>query len=245
MKFGLIGYPIGHSLSPTLFKSAYPDLSYDLIEKENFNEALTIFKEDYKAVNVTAPFKTSAFLAADHTDATVSLIGAANILRKEEDGTISAFNTDFDAVRDILERHLSGKPHATVLVIGCGGAGRAAAAAASSLGMEVLMANRSTDKAVHFCKKIGNARAFALERIPDLMLSADAVIYTLPIAIQQCGLISSSDILKVEANYRNPSIGGTNYISGKEWLLVQAISGYQKMTGEKPDESRPELLINT
>ena len=65
-KFGLIGHPIAHSLSPRLFTAAYAGkYAYDLIETPDFGEAWERFLSDYKAINVTAPFKMEAFAKAD------------------------------------------------------------------------------------------------------------------------------------------------------------------------------------
>ena len=58
MKFGLIGHPIEHSLSPALFKAGYNGLyPYDLIETPDFDEAYSVFLKDYDGINVTAPFR--------------------------------------------------------------------------------------------------------------------------------------------------------------------------------------------
>ena len=64
-KFGLIGHPIAHSLSPALFKAAYDGkYAYDLIEGEDFETSYRRFIEEYDAINVTAPFKEAAFAKA-------------------------------------------------------------------------------------------------------------------------------------------------------------------------------------
>ena len=62
LRFGLIGYPISHSLSPRLFEAAYGGrFKYDLIEEEDFEKAWEAFTDGpYRAVNVTAPFKEKA-----------------------------------------------------------------------------------------------------------------------------------------------------------------------------------------
>lgn len=74
MRLGLIGCPISHSKSPALFLEHYasrPDIlehwSYDLIERDTFDEAWAAFLQDYIAVNVTAPFKEDAFKAPTPT----------------------------------------------------------------------------------------------------------------------------------------------------------------------------------
>ena len=71
MKYGLIGYPIAHSLSPALFRAAYPDrpeMTYDLIEESDFERAYARFLKDYEAVNVTTPYKDEAFRKVNVAD---------------------------------------------------------------------------------------------------------------------------------------------------------------------------------
>ena len=61
-RFGLLGYPIAHSLSPSLFKAGYDGrYDYELVEQADFDTAWRIFLKRYQAVNVTAPFKELAF----------------------------------------------------------------------------------------------------------------------------------------------------------------------------------------
>ena len=65
-KFGLIGHPIARSLSPRMFTSAYGGkYAYELIQTEDFDLAWKRFLADYRAINVTAPFKVNAFGRAD------------------------------------------------------------------------------------------------------------------------------------------------------------------------------------
>ena len=98
MKFGLIGHPIEHSLSPALFKAGYGGMyPYDLIITENFEEAYKRFLEDYDGINVTAPFKELALRKADIISEECRLVGAANILIKSPQG-IAAYNSDFRGV---------------------------------------------------------------------------------------------------------------------------------------------------
>lgn len=88
-RLGLIGYPVAHSLSPALFREYYasrPDIlgnySYDLIERSSFEEARSVFMQDYAAVNVTAPFKENAFRSADLHDYSAMRCRASNLLVK-------------------------------------------------------------------------------------------------------------------------------------------------------------------
>lgn len=229
-KFGLIGHPIAHSLSPRLFTAAYDGrYEYDLIETPVFEEAWERFMKSYKAINITAPFKLDAYRKADIVSDEVRSIGAANILVKTENG-IAAHNSDYLGVRFILKKameSLDGDDAPVALIVGYGGAGMAAAQAAKDLGMDVTICNRSTDKAPGLRP---------LEEIPILAEVADILIYNLPVAIPEMQGVKVPVIL--EANYKDPCLGPeycTKYIPGTEWHLMQAVEGYELMCGEKPD----------
>ncbi len=212
-KFGLIGYPIAHSLSPELFRKFYGGrYAYDLIEDTDFDRAYQLFLKDYAAVNVTAPFKGAALARADRVDPLADIARACNILVKRASG-VYAYNSDVMAVRDILKgldkRHAipensagdtvagSGWSHTDrILVLGAGGAGRAASVAAAECGADVALWNRSRDKAKAFAAEAaaGFARhgftgTGSIEVLPDdglaeAVRSARIIIYTLPCPIE-------------------------------------------------------------
>ena len=181
-EFGLIGHPIAHSQSPRLFDAAYHGkYSYDLIHGEVFEESYDRFLKDYRAVNVTAPFKEKAYEKADIVSGPVALTGAANILVKTPEG-VSAYNSDFTGViLTVAEELFPGivrefygtfgsnahvKVHQFVrakleercgrkpaaLVAGLGGAGKAAALAAAEMGYSTTVMNRTSAKAEAFVK---------------------------------------------------------------------------------------------
>ena len=172
-RFGLIGHPIAHSLSPALFKAGYDGrYPYELIETADFEEAYQRFLDSYDGINVTAPFKEAAFAKADIISEECRLIGATNLLVKTPEG-IKAYNSDYLGVRLWLSEVGTGLKSVLppwpqgegptkwegffsnpfpplkgikVLIAGVGGAGKAAAAAAASLGMKVTLTNRTTEK---------------------------------------------------------------------------------------------------
>lgn len=269
MTFGLIGHPIAHSLSPALFKAGYDGrYPYELIETEDFEEAYNRFVEGYDGINVTAPFKELAFAKAEILSEECKAVRATNLLVKTPEG-IKAYNSDFRGVRMWLEERfldftrndvngtrndVSGTRNVnggqadvpTVLTVGLGGAGKAAAAAAGSLGMNVLLMNRTQfDSGIlpltDFCR---------------YFRQADIIIYNIPAAIPQLEELTEDDFRGgkecrakhiLEANYRNPSFDANllqkmskanplaEYTSGRTWLLYQAVTGYEIFTGETPD----------
>lgn len=258
-KFGLIGHPIARSLSPGLFKAAYDGrYPYELIQGEDFEESYRRFLDGYDGINVTAPFKELAYAKADIVSDECHLAKATNLLIKTSEG-IKAYNSDYLGVRLWLEETLpdgTADRH-TVLIAGCGGAGKAAAAAAVSLGLETTLMNRNMDRAVQLQENFAEMGHETVVRpISDFracFAEADIVIYNIPSAIDEIGALTDSDFgagrpkYILEANYKDPSFDSAfirkmqeanpeaRYTGGRTWLLYQAVTGYEIFTGEKPD----------
>ena len=270
-KFGLIGHPIAHSLSPALFKAGYDGrYPYDLIETADFEEAYQRFLDGYDGINVTAPFKELAFAKADILSQECETIGATNLLVQTPEG-VKAYNSDYLGVRmwlsdvavglkSVLPPWPQGEgffsnplPHpkaCKALIVGLGGAGKAAAAAAESLGMEVIRMNRT----------IKDDMTRPLDDFKDYFREADIIIYNIPSAIPQLAELTEEDFrggrssvrpkFILEANYKDPSFHKeliikmkeanplSAYTGGRTWLLNQALTGYEIFTGEKPDLGR-------
>lgn len=242
-RFGLIGSPIGHSLSPQLFRAGYPLSAdtYDLIEKESFEEAIREFKSHYSAINVTAPFKEKAFLIADSADSRTSILRATNLLVKEG-GLIIAFNTDCSAVETLLQKEAAGLGRIPkVLVTGCGGAGKAAALASAGLNFPTGVANRDFCKAQEFCRSSELLEPLHLDYGEMSGYGFDILVHTLPLVTSDILNLDLRGRTVIEANYRNPGLAsyekeaGFKYIPGTEWLVEQATSGFRIMTGKLPD----------
>lgn len=249
-RFGLIGHPIAHSLSPALFKAGYDGIyPYELIEEADFEEAYRRFLKGYDGINVTAPFKELAFAKADILSEECMLTGATNLLIKTPEG-VKAYNSDFLGVRmwlkevSLLSPVSSSEGSGTkVLIVGTGGAGKAAAAAAESLGMEVVRMNRT----------VRDERTRPLTEFRKEFRSADIIIYNIPAAIPELRELTAEDFCPgnrkfiLEANYRNPSFDDAmtarmkeanplaEYTGGRTWLLYQALTGYEIFIGELPD----------
>ena len=261
-RFGLLGYPVAHSLSPALFKAGYDSrYAYDLVEQEDFDTAWRIFLKRYQAVNVTAPFKELAFEKARIRSRECELIGAANILVQTPKG-VSAWNSDCTGVAALLRKAFSGErllEGLHCLVVGAGGAGKAAAVAALSCGMSVSMINRSLSRALDYSHRLAlsskNLTVLPADQLFKAISEADAVIYTAsaPLWVElPDGPLEHSPKMIIEANYRNPSFSqemlscicpGTELIRGEQWLLMQAVTGYSLMTGRNPDSAAMAAVL--
>ena len=257
MKFGLIGHPIEHSLSPALFKAGYDGrYPYDLIQTADFEEAYARFLEEYDGINVTAPFKELAIKKADILSDECQKIGATNLLVKTPEG-IKAYNSDYRGLRlwigqisrlaslarNDKEKAARNDKMPTILIVGLGGAGKAAAEAARSLGCDVTLMNRT--------QYTDDIRP--LSEFREAFKAADIIIYNLPVRLPELDSLGQEDFIEgrpkyiMEANYRNPSFDDqlvekltgihphVKYTGGQTWLLLQALTGYEIFTGEKPD----------
>jgi shikimate dehydrogenase len=142
--FCVIGDPIGHSLSPLIhnfvFKSIGLDLSYDAVHVSPVG--LGDFMEDSRrserpGFNVTVPHKQAVIPFLDRLDATAERVGAVNTVHRTG-LQLTGFNTDVHGCRTALSRSEWKPGDGSVVLLGAGGAARAAAEALGSLGVREL-----------------------------------------------------------------------------------------------------------
>lgn len=148
----LLGNPVGHSLSPLMQNAAFRHLGVDVcylafqIERKDFHVALKGLRAlGALGANITIPFKEEAFKAMDWIDPQCRGVGAVNtvIFRK---GALCGYNTDVFGVKKSLEK--LGPQKETALLLGAGGAARAAAIALIEVGYPFLfVANRNEERA--------------------------------------------------------------------------------------------------
>ena len=147
-------------------------------------------------------------------------------------------------MQKLLEPYADRHARPRVLVIGCGGAGKAAALAALKLRMSVAVANRDFRKAREFCFTGGGMIPLRLEQALDYAASTQILIYALPVRTDLADKLPLAGRVVVEPNYKDPCLkeaseaAGATYISGMDWLGAQAIAGYRLMTGIDPDSAR-------
>ncbi len=147
-KFGLIGYPLGHSVSPFIHKELFKinniDASYELkeIDPEDFQNVKNEMK-DFDGFNVTIPHKINIIPFLNGVSQRAELFGAVNTV-KNENGVLTGHNTDCYGFLRALESagiDLDGR----VLVCGSGGVSRMFAFEAVIAGASLTMAVRSSD----------------------------------------------------------------------------------------------------
>jgi shikimate dehydrogenase len=164
-QFAVFGHPISHSLSPQIHQAFAQQfgitLDYRTIDAapEAFAEAVKHFfaQEDGRGANVTLPHKSAAYALADERTQAATHVGTANVLTRLADGRLAAHSTDgAGMVRDLTDRHgLDLRGH-DALLLGAGGAARAAAWSLFEAGVQTLtIVNRSPEAADVLADAIG------------------------------------------------------------------------------------------
>jgi len=148
-RFGLIGYPLGHSFSQKYFTQKFRALGledhvYEVFEIEQLNlfPALWLKYGDLIGVNITVPHKEAILKYLDQQDASAIKVGAANVIMKKKRKLIG-FNTDYLAFKESLQKWMNGF-RGEALILGSGGASKAVQAALSDLDIPFNTASRSS-----------------------------------------------------------------------------------------------------
>ena len=127
MKLGLIGKELGHSQSPQLFEERLASVqgSYSLCSCKVIEEVASYLSQDYDGFNVTMPYKSQVISLLDEIDEEAEAVGAVNTLVRCQKGW-KGYNTDIKGIEETLSPHIT-TWHTKALILGSGGAARAAA----------------------------------------------------------------------------------------------------------------------
>ena len=142
MQYGLIGEKLGHSFSK-IVHSKLADYDYELkeIARQDLDEFMNL--KDFKAINVTIPYKESVIKYLDFVDELAQKIGAVNTV-VNNNGKLYGYNTDFLGLKALIEKtgiEIKGKK---VLILGSGGTSKTAFAVAESMSAaEILRVSRT------------------------------------------------------------------------------------------------------
>ena len=240
--FGLAGMPVSQSKSPALFHAAYHGkYKYELFPAATAEEVMHLFHaHDLSGMNITMPLKELVlpFMAALSEDA--ALLQAVNTVVWRQ-GVLRGYNTDVQGVTGALAEAgitLNGR---RCVVLGAGGAGRAAACALAHAGATLVIANRTADRA-EAVARLFHATSLSLMEVLQHSDAYEVIINTLPAAANMAThLHLTAQHTVLDADYAHKPLkalcrnAGATYIDGSRWLLHQAIPAYRLFTGEEPD----------
>ena len=149
-KYGLIGYPLGHSFSISYFNQKFADEGLDAVY-ENFEiptiDALTEVVEsnpNLRGLNVTIPYKEKVMPFLDMVSPEARAIGAVNVIKVEHEGNntiLKGYNSDVIGFTRSIEPMIE-KYHKKALILGTGGASKAIQYGLKSLGLETVFVSR-------------------------------------------------------------------------------------------------------
>jgi len=244
--YGVVGDPVSHSLSPAIMNAA--------LRRENVNGVyLPLHAKTLKdlmacmrdipihGLSVTMPYKESIIQHLDNTDSHTTKIGACNTVVRAQDGKLYGFNTDTAGVVRPLERRIT-IDKARVLVLGAGGAARAAVFGLKERGAEVYILNRSAAPAQRLARQ---ARARIMKKVLLKKSSFDVIINATPVGM---GNTRETPLKEDEINARyvfdmvyDPAetkliklakARGAEIIPGLEMFVHQAARQFEIWTGK-------------
>lgn len=264
MRAGVIGHPIGHSLSPRIHRAWIAarglDATYDATDVAP--SELKAFVERHRGggalrgVNVTIPHKEDALALADSADDAASRAGAANVLLFKPDGAVEARNTDGLGLLEALRIKIPDFDPKTcrVQILGASGAARGAVAAFVAQGnRNIVIANRTQEKAEAL------AKAFRVQTAPwtDLRISPGAEIVINATSMGLGGTASphlewpspsgpgvALDMVYGAAGFlADAAAKGWKTVDGLEMLIGQAAPSFEAFFGVPPPENYRALAL--
>ena len=245
--FGLIGSPVEHSVSPQMHEAAYETLGMDAryVTLEPAEDALGLALDGASALgvaglNVTIPFKESV-LPLVEPDPLAERVGAVNTV--DLSGEPTGHNTDAAGVTRAFEHH-GVSPSGTAVVVGAGGAGRAAAFALADAGADVRIANRTVPRAKALAEAVPGAGAHGLDALEGLLADADLLVNATSVGMESDetpvpAAALHGDLAVLDAVYtpletrllRKAAAAGATTIDGAWMLLFQGVEAFELWTG--------------
>ncbi|PSP55870.1 shikimate dehydrogenase [Halobacteriales archaeon QS_1_67_19] len=264
--FGLLGNPVEHSLSPPMHEAGYEELDLDAryVTFEPAPDDLGRAIEGARALgiaglNVTIPFKEDVLAHVDPDDL-AARIGAVNTVDfpdENEDRPPRGYNTDATGVRRSFANHGVTLADRAAVVVGAGGAGRAAAFALADAGAEVHIANRTEGRARDLAADVGQAASAGdLESLSERVRAADVLVNATSVGMGEDRSPVPADALHgglavLDAVYdpletrllRDAAARGATTIDGAWMLLYQGVEAFERWTGrEAPVDAMNEAL---
>jgi shikimate dehydrogenase len=259
---GIIGYPVGHSLSPAIHNAAFAALGLDWVYVP-----LPVLPDDVGAAvqglralglrgaNVTVPHKEAVVPHLDRLDGDAQVLRAVNTIAVR-DGALVGFNTDVEGVRAAVDGVSGGSLRgAPGLLLGGGGAARAAALALARMGVRLTVVNRTAAAAKRLSALISAAvpdsacRWVPIEALDGELVAAQVlVVNATSLGLAGAGKVPAPladtlsaghvafDVVYADggtAFLKEARARGATTVDGLEMLLHQAAAAFEVWTGEK------------
>lgn len=256
-RYAVFGHPVAHSLSPRIHgwfaEQTGERIEYSAIEAplDDFPGVLrAFFAGGGRGANVTVPFKGAACAFADDREGRVERAGAANTLRREADGRISAFNTDgIGLLRDLEANYALDLAGRCVVLLGAGGA--AAGVVEPLLEARpgcLVIGNRSPQRGQELARRfadLGPVTAAPLAELPpaDVLINATAASLAGAVPELASGVVGPQTFAYDMVYAARPTpflarcreLGAARGADGLGMLIEQAAEAFQIWRGVRPD----------
>jgi len=258
--YGVAGNPIRSSLSPIMMNTAFRretvNAVYLALQANKLSDLLKLVHEiPIQGLSVTMPLKQEIMAHLERTDPLSAKIGACNTVLRAQDGKLYGFNTDVAGITGPLEKRLSLRG-AKVLVLGAGGAARAAVFGLRDKGAEVFILNRTSETAQKLARQSGSKtiKKDAVAKTPF-----DVIINATPIGmagIKALQLLEAKDLntkLVFDLVYnpvetpllRMARQKGIPIVTGVEMFVQQGARQFEIFTGKPaPEEEMLRVVIH-
>lgn len=261
----ILGYPVHHSLSPVIHNAAFATagLDYCYLALEVRPEDIEVAVRGLRAANfagitLTAPHKETVIPLLDGLTDEARAIGAVNTVANRNGRWIGT-NTDATGFRRLLEINGLYKKGMKAVMLGSGGAARAALYVLGQVSSEVIVFNRTLRRSEELIESLApfrgqsRWRALPLERdaLAAHLEDADVLVNTTSVGMhpndQQCPLPEGvriparcgvADMIYMPPKTRLLQLaerGGSKAVSGHDMLLYQAVDAFEFWTGVEPD----------
>ncbi|HTC74549.1 MAG TPA: shikimate dehydrogenase [Edaphobacter sp.] len=258
--YGVAGNPIRSSLSPIMMNTAFRretvNAVYLALQANKLSDLLKLVDEiPIQGLSVTMPLKQEIMTHLEKTDPLSAKIGACNTVLRAQDGKLYGFNTDVAGITGPLEKRMSLRG-AKVLVLGAGGAARAAVFGLRDKGAEVFILNRTAETGQKLARQSGS-KTIKKDAVAKTVF--DVIINATPIGmagIKAPQLLEAKDLntkLVFDLVYNPPETPllrmarqkGIPIVTGIEMFVQQGARQFEIFTGKPaPEEEMLRVVIH-
>lgn len=261
--YGVVGHPVSHSRSPQMQAAAFARAGIDAayvalpVAPDALDAALRgAHALGFQGLNVTVPHKQQALRCCASADPVAAQIGAVNTLRRAAAGW-EGFNTDAFALRDLL-RETGVGPGARALLLGAGGAARAAAWALRELGTEPCIMARREEAAAELARAMAGAgrqaRTATFAALAAEAARADVVVNGTSVGLHghepgfpglrfRRGQVAADFVYGQTAFVEAAAEAGARLVRGEAILVRQGALAFTLWTGQPAPEAEMAAAV--
>jgi 3-dehydroquinate dehydratase/shikimate dehydrogenase len=258
--YGVAGNPIRSSLSPIMMNTAFRretvNAVYLALQTAKVSDLINLVREiPIQGLSVTMPHKQEIMAHLEKTDPLSAKIGACNTVLRAQDGKLYGFNTDVAGIVGPLEKRMSLRG-ARVLVLGAGGAARAAVFGLRDKGADVFIFNRTPETAQKLARQSGSK---TVKKEAFAKTTFDVVINATPVGMAGQKTSSVLDVKDLNTKLvfdlvynplETPLIRlarqqGIPFITGVEMFVQQGARQFEIWTGKPaPEEEMLRVVLH-